>query len=122
MIDDQNATVFASIATSAAVNSSPDPTHPQVVEAILAMMFSDGLARIGSTASLQGQLEDGGEPNGASDGKWVDEFMRYGDVYDVDKQASKDWINPRLTVSIYGWSYTSRDFTSQFALAVDSSS
>ncbi|KAH0561987.1 hypothetical protein GP486_003306 [Trichoglossum hirsutum] len=121
VIDDQNTTAFASIASSAAVNASPDPTHPDVVEAILAMMFTDGLARIGSTATLQGKLKGVDQATEAvepSDGEWVDEFMRFGNAYDVDKQASKDWINPRLIVYVNGWSYTSSDVTSQFALTV----
>ncbi|KAH0536772.1 hypothetical protein FGG08_006375 [Glutinoglossum americanum] len=118
VIDDQNTTTFSSIAATAAINSSSDVTHAPVIEAILAMMFADGLARIGSTASLQGQLKEGGDPNGSSDGKWVDEFMKFGDAYYLPEQAPSNWLKPRLRVSVYGWSYTSRDPTSRFALSI----
>ncbi|KAI9787919.1 MAG: hypothetical protein M1835_002596 [Candelina submexicana] len=117
-------TTFASIAETAGIDSTANPTHPQVIEAVLAMLFTNGLARISSNSTLQGHLKGGDQlgnsPNGA---EWGREMMRYGDAWTLNPSysalaVSQDWIKPRLEILVVGYAYSSQGIAIKFALAI----
>lgn len=111
---------FAAIAADAGITGTPDPTHPWAIESILAMMFTDALARVGSNATLQGELKGRGKPRLADweDGPWVDEFMQFGDAYAIDAPANAEWYSSRLSVSVVGYAYSSDGATSKLACSI----
>lgn len=111
---------FAAIAANAGITSTPDPTDPWAIESVLAMMFTDALARVGSNATLQGELKGRGTLRyfGWEDGPWVDEFMRFGDAYAVDPPANAKWYSSRLSVSVVGYAFSSEQVTSKIACAI----
>ena len=112
---------FTSIAATAGIDATSDPSHILVIEAVLAMQFADALARISSTATLQGTLKGGGSPNGAAYGPWVDEYMRHGDAYELDASfldASAHWIHPRVEVAVFGFAYSMKGWTIKVAICI----
>ncbi len=117
-------TTFASIAETAGIDATIDPTHPQVVEAILAMLFSDGLARISSTSTLQGHLKGGSQlgdsPSGA---EWGREMLHFGDAWTLDPgdaalATSQRWLKLRLECLAVGYAYSSQGLAIKLALIV----
>ena len=110
---------FASIAMNAGITADPDETHPYVVEIVLAIMFADALARVQGNAALQGELKGRGtlQSDGWEDGPWVDEFMSFGEAYDVD-QSNDEWYSSDLTVYVYGYAFSFNSGTGKFACAI----
>ena len=114
---------FAAIAADAGIDERNDATHPPVIETILAMMITDALARVGGNATLQGELKGRGElgPAGWKNGPWVEEYMEFGDAYDVDPPTLSDgdtWHNAKLLVYVNGHGYSLTGGTRKFACAV----
>ena len=118
VIEGTNQTAFGAYAETAGVNSTVDETHIPVIEAILAMMFTDGLSRIGSTASLQGERKGTDNASDSQYGPWVDEYMRFGNAYDVDIPNGADWLTSRLEVKVNGYAYGTEGWLVILAIAI----
>ncbi|KAI9699318.1 MAG: hypothetical protein M1836_002928 [Candelina mexicana] len=93
-------TTFASIAETAGIDSTANPTHPRVMEA--------------------GGDQLGNSPNGA---EWGREMMRYGDAWTLDPSysalaVSQNWLKPRLEILVVGYAYSSQGIAIKFALAI----
>ena len=83
---------------------------------ILAGLLANGLASIGSTSRLQGQVktiinQDGS--TGLDGGYW---FSGKGDIFEVDPVESKDWIKLRVQTTFEGYSYNTRGRTPKIAI------
>ncbi|KAI9892258.1 MAG: hypothetical protein M1814_001717 [Vezdaea aestivalis] len=114
-----NTNAFNRYAASAMINSVRDKTDVDVVEIILAMMFTDGLARLGNTATIQGTFKGFPDPlETLYDGPWVDEYMKHGNAYDTREPPGANWVNFRLDIKVNGYSYSKKGWFVQFALVI----
>jgi hypothetical protein len=116
-----SASAFANLAAQAGVSSSNDSTHRLVVESLLANLFTDGLARTASAATLQGTLVGAGSPSGAGyphDGPWVDEWLRSGNAWVVNDPESVNWPPLRIVTHSTGHAYSLAGTSTRLALAV----
>ena len=100
----QNTTVFNTLMSSNLTAKDVSVS----ASIILAGLVANGLASIGSTSQLQGQVktiinQDGS--TGLDGGYW---FSGKGDVFEVDPVESKDWIKLRVQTTFEGYSYNTR--------------
>lgn len=71
----------------------------------LAGLLANGLASIGATSTLQGNLKTIVKPDGSSefDGNYW--FSGKGDAFIVDPEESKDWVKLRVDSTMNGYAY-----------------
>ena len=108
----QNTTVFNALMSSNLTAKDISVS----VRIILAGLIANGLASIGSSSQLQGQVktvinQDGS--TGLDGGYW---FSGKGDVFEVDPVESKDWIKLRVQTNFEGYSYNTRGSTPKIAI------
>jgi hypothetical protein len=118
-----NTSTVAAVAHAAGVTSASDDSYPAVFEGILAMTFTDGLARLGNKASLQGSLKEAGNNVGnemPTDGLWVDEWMRCGNAFQIDEQKSQAerWTQLRMETQVNGYAYSFDSITTKIAIII----
>jgi hypothetical protein len=116
-----NVTAFTAIAYAAGVNTNPELSYPIVIEGILAMMFTDALSRTKSGAIPQGSLKGAGSDYSyrfPTDGQWVDEWMSYGNAFEVDEGASRDWVPLRMKTQVNGYAYSFEGITIKLAIVI----
>lgn len=93
-------------------------TPPIAISAkiILASLVTNGLARIGSTSQLQGNLKTVLQPDGSEglDGDYW--FSGKGDVFMVDPVESKDWVKFRVYTTVEGFAYNMAGATPKVAI------
>jgi hypothetical protein len=114
-----NVTAFAAIAYAAGIHTNLE--NRNVIEGILAMMFTDALSRTNSGATLQGALKGAGNDYGSrfpTDGQWVDEWMSYGNAFEVDEGASRDWVPLRMKTQVNGYAYSFEGITIKLAITI----
>jgi hypothetical protein len=118
---DHNVTSFAAIADSAGINTEQSSFYPPIVEGILATMFTDALARLGSGATLQGTLKDAGSDAGINmptDGQWVDEWMSNGNAFSINSTQSKHWAPMRMRALVNGYASGPDGVTIKLAITI----
>ena len=113
-----NATVIDILMSTylpAAQLSTLDQTN--IAEWALAGLLANGLASIGATAKLQGDIKTIVKPDGSSvwDGDYW--FSGKGDVFIVDPEESKDWVKFRVFSTIDGYAYNIRGTSPKVAIA-----
>jgi hypothetical protein len=114
-----NVTAFAAIAYAAGIATNVE--NRNVIEGILAMMFTDALSRTKSEATLQGTLKGAGNDYGQrfpADGQWVDEWMSYGNAFEVDEGASRDWVPLRMKTQVNGYAYSFKGITIKLSITI----
>ena len=84
---------------------------------ILAGLLANGLASIGATAKLQGDIKTIVKPDGSSqwDGDYW--FSGKGDVFIVDPEESKDWVKLHVDTTVNGYAYNIRGTSPKVAVA-----
>lgn len=120
-----NTTTIAALVHAAGITSTWDSSYPAIMEGILAMAFTDGLSRLGNTASLQGRLKGAGPNVGdemPSDGAWVDEWMSHGHAFEIDSSAANQrelWTEFRMETHVNGYAYSlDGSITTKLAVAI----
>jgi hypothetical protein len=111
---------FTDLAELAGISSSNDSTHSNVAEILLATMITDGLARLASSATLQGHLDGAGDPSQVGyphEGPWVDTWLISGDAWIVDDTAKATWALLRIVTISSGYSYRRDGVGIKLALA-----
>jgi hypothetical protein len=116
-----NVTAFAAIAYAAGVDTNLELSYPTVIEGILAMMFTDALSRTKSGATLHGTLKGAGNDYSyrfPTNGQWVDERMSYGNAFEADEGASRDWVPLRMETQVNGYAYSFESITVKLAITI----
>jgi hypothetical protein len=112
---------FASLANQAEITTTRQSTDGQVIETLLAMMFSDGLARVASTATLQGTLQGAGSPSDLSypdNGPWVDIWWKSGEAWATDDPSKDTWHPFQIRTVVKGYAYSMNGLSIKLALIV----
>ncbi|CAD6577447.1 MAG: hypothetical protein ASARMPRED_008282 [Alectoria sarmentosa] len=83
----------------------------------LAGLLANGLASIGATGTLQGNIKTVMKPDGSSelDGNYW--FSGKGNVFTVDPEESKDWVKLRVDSTINGYAYNIRGASPKVAIS-----
>ncbi len=83
----------------------------------LAGLLANGLASIGATSTLQGDIKTVVKPDGSSeiDGNYW--FSGKGDMFAVDPEESKDWVKLRVDSTINGYAYNIRGAAPKVAIS-----
>lgn len=97
----------------------PFPTQPEFTEkAALLLLVTNGLARIGYNSQLQGTLRTRMTQDGSTslDGNyWV---SGKGDVFTVDSEKSKEWVNFEMESALQGYAYNADGTPSRVAIGI----
>ena len=83
----------------------------------LTCLLANGLASIGATGKLQGDIKTIVKPDGSSEWDGDYWFSGKGDVFIVDPEESKDWVKFRVDSSINGYAYNVRGAPPKVAIA-----
>ena len=83
----------------------------------LAALLVNGLASIGATGSLQGNIRMVVESDGSSQMDGAYWFSGKGDAFIVDPEESKDWVKLRVDSTISGYAYNIRGASSKVAIS-----
>ena len=80
-------------------------------------LLANGLASIGATGTLQGNIKTVVKPDGSSvvDGDYW--FSGKGDMFTVDPEESKDWVKLRVDTTIDGYAYNIRGASPKVAIS-----
>ena len=89
-----------------------------IAEMALAGLLANGLASIGATAKLQGDIKTIVNPDGSSEFDGDYWFSGKGDVFIVDPDESKDWVKFRVYSTIDGYAYNIRGAGEKVAIAI----
>ena len=83
----------------------------------LAGLLANGLASIGASGALQGDIKTAVEPDGSRevDGNYW--FSGKGDMFIVDPEESKDWVKLRVDSTVEGYAYNIRDASPKVAIS-----
>ncbi|KAF6226151.1 hypothetical protein HO133_009017 [Letharia lupina] len=83
----------------------------------LAGLLANGLASIGATSTLQGNLKTVVKSDGSSE--WAGDywFSGKGDVFTVDPEESKDWVKLRVDSTVNGYAYNIRGASPKVAIS-----
>lgn len=83
----------------------------------LAGLLANGLASIGATGTLQGNIKTATNPDGSIgwDGDYW--FSGKGDMFIVDSEESKDWVKLRVDSTINGYAYNIRGAAPKVAIS-----
>ncbi|KAI4260961.1 MAG: hypothetical protein L6R42_003830 [Xanthoria sp. 1 TBL-2021] len=86
-------------------------------ETALILLLANGLSNIGAASTLQGDIRTVKRPSGRRkiDGDYW--FSAKGDMFVVDPQESKDWVQIRVHSTINGYAYTIRSAASKVAIS-----
>lgn len=83
----------------------------------LAGLLANGLASIGATGTLQGDIKTVVKSDGVSEWDGDSWFSGKGDMFIVDPEESKDWIKFRVDSTIEGYAYNIRGVSPKVAIA-----
>ena len=113
-----NTTVIDSLMSTylpAAQMSTLDQTA--IAQWVLSGLLANGLASIGATARLQGDLKTIIKPDGSREWDGDYWYSGKGDVFIVDPEESKDWVKFRVYSTIEGYAYNIRGAPPKVAMA-----
>ncbi len=80
-------------------------------------LLANGLASIGATGTLQGDIKTVVKPDGSSEFDGDYWFSGKGDVFNVDPEESKDWVKLRVDSTVDGYAYNIQGASPKFAIA-----
>ncbi len=80
-------------------------------------LLANGLASIGATGSLQGDIKTVVKSDGSSEFDGDYWFSGKGDIFIVDPEESKDWVKLRVDTTVDGYAYNIRGASPKFAIA-----
>ena len=83
----------------------------------LAGLLANGLASIGATAKLQGDIKTIVKPDGSTEWDGDYWFSGKGNVFIVDPEESKDWVKFRVDSTVDGYAYNVRGAPPKVAIA-----
>ena len=83
----------------------------------LAGLLANGLASIGATSTLQGDVKMVTNPDGSSEMDGDYWFSGKGDMFIVDPEESKDWVKFRVESTIEGYAYNIRGAAPKVAIS-----
>lgn len=83
----------------------------------LAGLLANGLASIGATSTLQGNLKTIVKSDGSSEWDGNYWFSGKGDMFIVDPEESKDWVKLRVDSTINGYAYNIRGASPKVAIS-----
>ena len=113
-----NTTVIDALMSAANPSGELTPNHQiSVADWSLAALLVNGLASIGATGSLQGNLRTVVGPDGSSQMDGAYWFSGKGDVFIVDPEESKDWVKLRVDSTINGYAYNIRGASPKVAIS-----
>ncbi|KAI9770183.1 MAG: hypothetical protein M1839_003249 [Geoglossum umbratile] len=122
LIGDANRTVFGMLTATAGIGDSSslmDSNHIPTVEAVLAMMVTNGVAQTAYDRDLQGTVIGYDE---LVPGSWTpaaaETFMRGGDAFAVDPKQTPHWTKLQMSVTITGYAYHCHTRTKKVALFI----
>ena len=110
-------------AIDALMSTSPDDRELTTLEKVLAArwvlagLLANGLASIGATSRLQGDIKTisgSDDPVQLDAGYW---FSGKGDMFRVDPEESKDWVKLRVDSTIEGYAYNIRGTSPKVAIS-----
>ena len=84
---------------------------------VLAGLLANGLASIGATGTLQGNIKTVVQPDGSSEMDGDYWFSGKGDMFIVDPEESKDWVRLRVDSTIDGYAYNIRGASPKVAIS-----
>ena len=84
---------------------------------ILSSLLANGLSRIGSESSLQGDLRHKIDPNGDSVIDANSWWRGIGDAFIVDPSESSNWVKLKLESSVTSYAYTTTELGTKLAIA-----
>ena len=79
-------------------------------------LLANGLASIGASGTLQGDIKTVVKPDGSSEFDGDYWFSGKGDVFNVDPEESKDWMKLRVDTTINGYAYNIRGASPKVAI------
>ena len=83
----------------------------------LAGLLANGLASIGATSTLQGNIKTVMSPDGTTEWDGDYWFSGKGDMFIVDPEESKDWVKLRVDSTIDGYAYNIRGAAPKIAIS-----
>ena len=83
----------------------------------LAGLLANGLASIGATGTLQGNLKTIVKSDGSEEWDGDYWFSGKGDIFTVDPEESKDWVKLRVDSTIDGYAYNVRGISPKLAIS-----
>ena len=113
-----NATVIDTL-MSTNLPTAQLPTLDQIATANWALigLLTNGLASIGASAKLQGDIKTVVKPDGSREWDGDYWFSGKGDMFIVDPEESKDWVKFRVDSTIEGYAYNIRGTSPKVAIA-----
>jgi len=110
-----NTTVFNSLMESNFTGLDPSVS----ARVILAGLVANGLSRIGSKGQLQGSINFTQEPDGSVAPVDMDYwYSGKGNVFKVDPDESKDWVELRVFSTVEGYAYNTAGSTPKIAICI----
>ena len=105
------------MSTNAPARKLDSVNRSTIAKLALAGLLANGLASIGATASLQGDIKTIVKSDGSRqwDGDYW--FSGKGDMFIVDPEQSKDWVKLRVDTTINGYAYNMRGTSPKVAVA-----
>ena len=82
----------------------------------LAGLLANGLASIGATGTLQGDIKTVKKPDGSTEWDGDYWFSGKGDMFIVDPEESKDWVKFRVDSTMEGYAYNIRGASPKVAI------
>lgn len=86
-------------------------------KAALAGLLVNGLASIGATGTLQGDIKTVVQPDSSSTFDRDYWFSGKGDIFSVDPEESRDWVKLRVESTINGYAYNMRGSSPKVAIS-----
>ena len=117
-ISSLNTTVIDALMSITPPTGELDPRQKvYVADWAMAGLLANGLASIGATSTLQGNIRTIKDPDGSIsiDGDYW--FAGKGDMFIVDPEVSKDWVKLRVDSTIAGYAYNIRGTSPKIAIS-----
>ena len=112
-----NTTVIDALMTTPATRELSPKQKVITAKWVLAGLLVNGLASIGATSRLQGNIRTITRSDGSiqMDGSYW--FAGKGEMFTVDPEESKDWVKLRVDTTIEGYAYNIRGASPKIAIA-----
>lgn len=88
------------------------------VKDILAGLLAIGLSSLGSTSTVQGTIKQVTQPDGSSGINGNYWFSGKGNIYEVDRSDSKDWVRFHVGSVFQGYAYSARGTIPKLAISL----
>ena len=113
-----NTTVIDSLMSTISPAAELSISHQiSIASWALTGLLANGLASIGATAKLQGDIKTIVKPDSSNEWDGDYWFSGKGDVFIVDPEESKDWVKLRVDSTVDGYAYNIRGAPPKVAIA-----